>query len=139
MTNDNYERSAAAIPDDWCGTGTVLVADDDEFMLKLSGRMLGILGFTPLLVDDGNKALVAFIEHKDNVVCTILDMSMGGMSGAEAAVAIREESPEAKIIICSGLAEQRVYSEIDKLQHVAYLVKPFALEDLRRALHQVFA
>lgn len=68
----------------------VLVVDDDKFVLRATGRMLDLLGLKSILVEDGTNALTVFSEHKDEIVCAIIDLSMPEMSGKEVADLICE-------------------------------------------------
>lgn len=76
MKSGEQKRGVDVVPDSWRGTGMILVADDDAFILRLSSKMLVLLGFTPLVVNDGIEALDAVRKYKDDIVCAILDLSM---------------------------------------------------------------
>ena len=114
----------------------ILVVDDDVFILRLTKRMLGLLGFTALLAQNGAEALDMYREHKDDVACVILDLSMPGMSGKKVARSIWQISPTTKIIFCSGHDEQRAIRGISDSDPLSVLEKPLTLTDLKTALQK---
>ena len=115
----------------------ILVVDDDVFILRLTKRMLSLLGFTALLAQNGVKALDAYREHEDDIACVILDLSMPGISGEEVAKSIWQISPTTKIIFCSGHDEQRAMRGISDSGPLSFLKKPLTLTDLRTALQKI--
>ncbi len=118
--------------------GMILVVDDDVFILRLTKRMLSLLGFTALLAQNGTEALDIYREQKDDIACVIVDLSMPGMSGKKVARSIWQISPTTKIIFCSGHDEQRAIRGISDSGPLSFLKKPLTLTDLKTALQKVF-
>ena len=139
MESEKQNRAVTAREGKWQGTGTALVVDDDEFILRLTGRLLGMLGFGSLPAKSGAEALDIYRQNEHDISFIILDLSMPGMSGAELARAIWQISPKAKIIVCSGLSEQkasRYFNDSDKL---SFLKKPFKPADIEAVLCELFS
>lgn len=119
------------------GEGTILLADDDVFILDLGKRMLRLLGFTPLTASDGLDAVEAFKEHGDDIVCAILDLTMPRMSGADAFKEIRNISPDVKVLFCSGSGEREATEEYANDGRCGFLHKPYTLKDLEKKLREI--
>lgn len=81
---------------------TVLIVDDERTFgeaLELALRHEKDLQVVEV-VPDGDTAVRAVDEHHPNVV--LMDVAMPGMSGIEATRRIKEEDPDAQVLILSG-------------------------------------
>ncbi|MGZ9196963.1 MAG: PAS domain S-box protein, partial [Candidatus Deferrimicrobiaceae bacterium] len=67
----------------WKGTGTVLLADDEEMVRQVGVGMLESLGFRVLTATDGQEAVEVFRTHMDEIRCVVLDLTMPRMDGEE--------------------------------------------------------
>ena len=85
----------------------------------------------------GEDALAVYDEVKPDVVT--MDIIMPGMDGLEAAQAILEEYPEAKIIMVSSLAYEDTFDEAKTIGAKAFVDKPVEQEKLLTALDQVLS
>ena len=121
---------------DWRGHGTVLLAEDEEGVREVVGRMLERLGFRVLPAEDGITALEALERQDHAVTAVLLDLSMPRMGGSETLRLIRERRPELPVILMSGYTEQEMASKLldDSSGAAGFLQKPFLPEDLTRVL-----
>jgi CheY-like chemotaxis protein len=87
--------------DSGCQT-RILVVDDEQLIANTLAALLNLSGFKACPVYSGEEALVAVESFKPDVV--ISDVIMSGMTGIEAAIAIRSERPSCKILLFSGQA-----------------------------------
>ena len=67
----------------WRRSGTVLVVDDEEIIRNLASRMIEQAGFTVLTANDGEEAIRLYHQHKDDIACVLLDLTMPKMNGEE--------------------------------------------------------
>ena len=122
---------------DWRGSGTVLIADDEETVCTVVKKMLELMGFSVLTVPDGREALKVFREHANEIVCVLLDLTMPHMDGEEAFREMRRLHPGVTVILCSG------YNEHDATQRFAgkglagFIQKPYNMAALRKKLMEV--
>ncbi len=84
------------------GNETILVAEDDAPLRKLSRIALESHGYTVILAEDGEDAIKKFAENREKIKLVMLDMIMPKKSGKEAYDEIRKTSPEVKVLFVSG-------------------------------------
>ncbi len=116
----------------------VVLADDVEelrFLLAMSLERAG--GFE--VVGQARNGLEAIeqarLHHPDVMV---LDLSMPVMDGLEAIPAIREASPQTKIVMLTGFDAPMLADRARALGANAYLEKSLALIDISSTLLKVF-
>ena len=121
------------VPEPTAG-GTILLVDDDEFLLASTGALIERMGFTLLTAKDGLEAVEVFQRHRDEIRCVITDLTMPRMDGWETLTALRRLDPALPVILSSGYDKAQVMSG----QHLDYpqgfLSKPYSLRQLSDAL-----
>jgi CheY-like chemotaxis protein len=122
---------------DWRGSGTVLVADDEQGVRAIAKRMLEQFGFSVLTANDGSEAVQAFVDHSKDIVLTLLDMTMPHMDGEAAFQEIRRSSPEARVILMSGYNEPHATSRFQGKGLAGFVQKPFQLQQLIGKVREV--
>ncbi len=112
----------------------VLLADDSPPMLQAARRILEpefqIVG----TVDDGQDVLEATESLKPDVL--ILDISMGVMSGLEAARLLTRIGSKAKIVFLTVHHDQEFVEEAFSAGAIGYVTKPRLGSDLLVAVRQ---
>jgi CheY-like chemotaxis protein len=102
-------------------TKTILIADDEEFIVDLLATLLEDEHYRVLRAYDGEQALQA--AQRENPQLIITDIMMPRMSGAELASHLRtQEQTDVPIILMSA-----VRSPI-AIPNTIYLPKPFDIE-----------
>ena len=107
----------------------LLLVEDDEMIRVNAAEMLSSLGHTVVQVADAAGALRSLDERSFDAV--IADRGLPDSSGDELAQRILAVAPDTPIIFASGEA---VGLPDEAVQDAIYLIKPYGLEDLRRAL-----
>jgi PAS domain S-box-containing protein len=119
------------------GTETVLVAEDDDNLRKLSLTVLAEFGYTVIEAVDGEDAVKKFMENKDAIRLLLFDLIMPKMNGKEASDEIRKIKPDLKILFASGydpdLLQQKELLEAG----VNLVYKPISPMDLLRKVRSV--
>ena len=106
----------------------VLIAEDDEVIAQGVSRHLESAGFTPVVVDNGARALARLrFERPD--VC-VLDLMLPGLDGWAFIESARSEGIGVPIIVISarGTEHDRVHAL--EIGADDYLVKPFSMKEL---------
>ena len=103
-------------------TKTILIADDEEFIVDLLATLLEDEHYRVLRAYDGEQALLAAQRERPALIIT--DIMMPRMSGTELAAHLRqrEESEQTPIILMSA-----VRSPIS-IPNTIYLSKPFDID-----------
>ncbi len=110
----------------------ILVADDEELILKLIGDCLKNEGHTPVLTKDGETALQYF-EKMPDIELALLDIMMPGIDGWAVCRKIRETSGIPIILIS---ARSQDFDQIMGFEAGAddYVTKPFSLQILMKRI-----
>jgi PAS domain S-box-containing protein len=114
--------------------GTILLVDDDEFLLEATTAVIEMLGFDVLTAKDGLEALEVFASHPGRIRCVITDLTMPRLDGWGTLEALRELEPGLPVILASGFDQAQVMAKARSQRPQAFLAKPFDLKQLRAAL-----
>ncbi|MGE5139875.1 MAG: response regulator, partial [Rudaea sp.] len=117
------------------GNGHVLVIDDEEVVRMVTKRMLERFGYTPLIAEDGYSGLEQLSQHRDKIVCVLLDMTMPRMSGEETFREIVKIKPDARVVLMSGYPEMEATRRFKGNGLMGFMQKPYTPEDLQEKLH----
>ncbi len=128
---------AKAKPSDTWGSGTILVVEDEDMVRAIAERALARQGYTVVTAENGEAAL-ELLERIDKPDLLISDVVMPGMDGPTMARRIRGTYPDLPILFMSGYAEEQLRRSID-LENVAFLPKPFSVQQLAEAARDVLA
>ncbi len=111
----------------------VLVIDDDDAVRGITTSMLERTGFRTLAAASGSAGLALFRERSADILCTIVDLTMPGMSGLETRAALLAIRPDAAVLLTSGYNEELV-REREWLHPQVFLRKPFTSRELEARL-----
>ncbi len=108
---------------------TILVVDDEPAVREALDRALRLDGYGVVLAEDGDVALKAMAQLPPDLV--VLDVLMPGLDGLEVCRLLRAGGNDLPILMLT--ARDAVADRVAGLDAGAddYLVKPFALEELR--------
>jgi two-component system chemotaxis response regulator CheY len=123
-------------PDQVFVTQTVLICDDTDFIRTLMRDILQRAGFTVLgEAATGAEAVEQYKELRPDLVT--MDIVMPDMSGIEAVRAICGIEPDARILICSAVAQQSVVAEAIRAGAREFVAKPFRASNVLEAVERV--
>ena len=108
----------------------VLVVDDHELVRNLIVTILEDEGFSVLSATSGPAAIELFRERSRDVGCVLQDLSMPKMRGEEVIAELLELDPDVRIIVMSVDDESSARRQLNDLEIVSYLQKPFEPEIL---------
>ena len=112
---------------------TILIADDDQKLLKMLRRTLAYEGFDVVTASDGREALAQVQAHRPDVI--VLDWLMPGLTGIQVTERLRAAHDETMILMLT--ARDAIEDRVEGLESGAddYLVKPFAPAELLARVH----
>ena len=120
------ERPPAA--KDLTGGGTILLVEDEDPVRLFGARALRSKGYRVIEAVNGENAIE--LMNDDNIDLLITDMVMPKVDGATVVAAARRKFPDLPVICISGYAEESVIREVESLDNVNFLAKPFSLRQL---------
>lgn len=107
------------------GHETILVVDDEEFMIRFLKMILTEKGYRVLTATDGKAALALYQERRADIALVLTDMGLPQMTGDVLFREIRSINPAARVIIASGFFEPHQRSELLKEGVDELVPKPF--------------
>ncbi|MBI4719839.1 MAG: response regulator [Chitinivibrionia bacterium] len=119
------------------GTETILIAEDDPGVMKLTTEVLSKSAYTIIEAHDGDEAIRAFAAEGPDVDLVILDVVMPKKNGREVYEAIKEKRPEMKIIFMSGYTGDVILDKGIEDETVEIIRKPASPLVLLRKVREV--
>ena len=113
---------------------SVLVVDDEVWILELSKELLQSDGYHVEVAASGEEAFQRIAQHRFDVILS--DWKMPGLNGMHLFEQLIATDPGSarKMIFMTGDVMNETFQEFLKRNDRAYLAKPFALGDLRMAV-----
>jgi len=112
------------------GTGTILLVEDEEAVLRLMAHTLEEAGYTVLQSGHPEAALTKLAEHRGPVDVLVTDVVMPEMSGAILAEKVTELRPEIKTLYVSGHVDEELARRGLAAIRESILLKPFSPKQL---------
>ena len=112
----------------------VLVVDDEGAIRYSITKTLQRVGYHVEAAASGEEALEMMKNQNYDVVLT--DIRMPGLTGVELLRRIKEEAPDAVVILLTGYASLETAIESLRLGAHDYLVKPSSSQDIRNSVAQ---
>ncbi len=106
----------------------VLIADDEALIRQSLRTTLAREGFDVTVAASGNEAWLRFQEDRPDVV--LLDLVLGDADGIELLRRMRQEAPDAKVILISAHGSIESAVAAMKLGGYDFIKKPFELEEI---------
>lgn len=121
------------------GVIRVLTADDHAVVRDGISRLVATQPDMEVVAEasDGREAVEQFRNHRPDV--TLMDLQMPQMSGIDAISAIRNESPEARIVVLTTYAGDVQVMRALKAGAQGYILKALLRKELLEAIRSVHA
>jgi PAS domain S-box-containing protein len=114
----------------------ILVVDDEAPIRDITRTTLEARGYKVETASDGTEAIAIFAQRKDEITAVLTDVMMPFMDGPATIRALRRLDPDVKVIVSSGLDENKNF-ECAALGPSAFLSKPYTADRLLEALGTV--
>ncbi len=131
------QRDLRALELERAGTGTVLVVEDEGAVRDQAVLVLSSYGYTVLDAAHGQAAIEISRSHSGPIDLLLTDVIMPGLNGRELADKLQPERPEMRVLYMSGYTGDAIESHGVPAQGMAFLSKPFTLEELLRKVRNV--
>jgi len=118
------------------GSETILLAEDDDLVLRLARTILENAGYTVLAARDGEEALQVFRTYDGTIDLALLDVVMPRLGGKGVFLKIRETHPELPFLFASGYSMNAVHTNFILDEGLRLIQKPYLREDLLRRVRE---
>ena len=119
------------------GRETILVVDDEDYILNACKAMMTHLGYRTILARSGEKALEIFRRNKGRIALIILDMIMPDMDGLTVYGHLKKIDPDVKVLLSSGYSLTGAVKELLDNGCDEYIQKPFSLSQISRITREL--
>ena len=119
------------------GAGTIMVVDDERFIIEITGEWLMELGYQVIEASSGQEALTLYEIHREAVDLVILDMVMPGMNGGETFDRLQAIDPDVNVLLISGYGLDGKAEEIHGKGCRGFIQKPFTIIQLSEKIKSI--
>ncbi len=121
------------------GTGTILLIDDEEMIIKVGQELLQELGYKVIAARSGEEAIRLYLKNADKIDLVVMDMIMPGMGGGETFDNLKAINPDIKVLLSSGYSINGQASKILERGCDGFIQKPFNLNQLSEKIQRIIA
>ncbi|MEJ2641876.1 MAG: response regulator, partial [Desulfosarcinaceae bacterium] len=119
------------------GNETILLVDDEDYIIEVGRLMLEGLGYTILTADCGRAGIEMFTARGSEIDLVVLDMIMPDVGGSEVFDHIRKLRPDAKILLSSGYNMDFQASSLMGQGCDGFIQKPFNLKSFSSKIREI--
>ena len=113
----------------------VLIVDDAAFMRLNLKNILKDEFEVAGEAENGKEAVELYQETNPDIVT--MDITMPVMDGLEAIKAIQDIDPEAQIVVCSAMGQQKIVIQAIEMGAKDFIVKPFKKDRVMESLKKL--
>ena len=124
------EAVRPAAPTDTRGSETILLAEDEESLRRLTARMLETRGYEVIAAGTATEAVRIAEEQGREIDLLLTDLIMPELSGGELAKQVRTVAPGVRVLFMSGYADDVMTSKGALEPGAPFLEKPFSAHGL---------
>ena len=119
------------------GFETILLVDDDPYILNRGKEYLHSYGYTVLEALSGEEAIETFCNNRDTIKLVIMDLIMPGMGGEKCIEEILRIDPEINILVASAyLTDNFINNRAIKERIKGFVAKPYIKGRLLHAIRK---
>jgi two-component system cell cycle sensor histidine kinase/response regulator CckA len=137
MTGDEDARIAEALEPVRGGTETILLAEDNDEVRKLTQVVLSEFGYRVIQAMDGEEALRKFLDNRAAISLLIVDVIMPRLNGRDVYEEVKRIRPDVKVLFTSGYPADLIQKESVLEKGLNFLSKPASPQALLRAVRQL--
>ncbi|MFZ7127569.1 MAG: PAS domain S-box protein [Desulfobacterales bacterium] len=121
------------------GSGTLLLVDDEPFVLDITSESLKEIGYTVFSARSGEEAVDIYRAYRSRIDLVILDLTMPGMDGSETFQKLRELDPEIRVLLMSGYDYCQRVEDLRRQGCRGFIQKPFDMNVLSRKISRILS
>jgi PAS domain S-box-containing protein len=121
------------------GTGTVLLAEDEDSLRELIANRMRAEGYQVLEAANGEEAIEIANRHEGDIQLLLTDVIMPKLRGPELASHLRLRYPGLKVVYMSGYTESALVRDGMLERNTVLLQKPFTVQKILEVLRRLNA
>ncbi|MBD2252546.1 response regulator [Nostoc parmelioides] len=115
----------------------ILIVDDEVSIQDITKTSLESHQYETLVASDGVEAIALYAKNADKISAVLMDIMLPILDGLTTIRTLRKINPQVKIIATSGLISKTKLTEIVNTGANSFLAKPYTVNELLLALHEV--
>ena len=108
----------------------ILLVDDDYDVREALIDLFEFENIKLICAANGEEGIEKLLAFKDDIVLTLLDLSMPGLSSPETYTRLKEIKPELPILLCSGYTDYEINLAFKDIEIEGFISKPFEISHL---------
>jgi CheY-like chemotaxis protein len=133
---EQMRKKAPAAPDAQ-GNETILLVEDERSILRITVKMLELMGYSVLAASAPGEAISLAREHAGEIHLLITDVVMPEMNGRDLAKNLLSLYPNLKRLFMSGYTADVITHRGILDEGVQFIQKPFTMHDLSTKVREV--
>ncbi len=117
-----------------CGTGRILLIDDEELVRSIAKSLLESLGYYVDSACDGEEGVEMFREKVEDYDLILMDIVMPRLSGVEAFEIMKGIKPGVRVLFSSGFNREQSIQKLMDEGAAGFIQKPYEYIPLSRAV-----
>ncbi len=119
------------------GSETLLLVEDDMMVRELNRDVLQKFGYTVIVAQDGEEALLRYQENKGRIQMLLLDVILPKKNGKEVYDAIMAQEPGLKTLFMSGYTDDLLHKKGVLDKGISFIPKPVSPMRLLQKVREV--
>ena len=137
LISEEHEEETMDKPMPPGGSETILLVDDDEFVLDIGSRNLRNAGYEVITASSGKEALQIYEQRSSDIDLVLLDLMMPEMGGKQCLEGLLTFNPSVKVVIASGFSANGPQKDVLCDGARAFVNKPFDMRQSLRVVREV--
>jgi CheY-like chemotaxis protein len=119
------------------GRETILIAEDEVALRRLTERLLTGLGYRVISAADGEEAIELFARHRTDIDLLLVDIVMPGKGGRDVYEAVRATGSDVPVVFMTGYSAEVAPNALGSETGCKVLYKPYDLDALAAVIRDV--
>ncbi|HWR01149.1 MAG TPA: response regulator [Chlorobaculum sp.] len=133
-------KESKAIENNMLNAGqTVLVVEDEPYILKLIKDILEIHDFTVFTAQDAEECIDIAGKYKSGIDLVVTDIVLPKMNGIELSSLLMKDNPSLKVLFMSAYTPENISQDKRLQEGVDFIQKPFGISDLIQMVNKVLS
>ena len=120
-------------------SATILVVDDQDFVVEVAQAFLERAGHRVLTAGGGKAAIECFRRRSAEIDAVLLDLTMPDASGEEVLAELQRIRPDVRVIIASGYSAEAASLRLASHGVAGFVRKPFEPEEILEQIGRALA